>query len=70
MTEATTPLACLPYREQVQKKQKEVVLLLQQLEEVSSHLYEMIYSESGDDFNEFWIKEKVLDPTGSDTNYF
>jgi hypothetical protein len=34
--EVTTPLASLPYKEQIKKKQREVVQLLQQLEEVSS----------------------------------
>jgi hypothetical protein len=34
VTEATTPLAHIPYREQVQKKQKEVLLIMQELEDV------------------------------------
>jgi hypothetical protein len=37
--EVTTPLASLPYKEQIKKKQREVVLLLQQLEDVSVHYF-------------------------------
>ncbi len=35
----TTPLASLPYKEQIKKKQREVVQLLQQLEDVSSFIF-------------------------------
>ncbi len=35
----TTPLASLPYKEQIKKKQREVVQLLQQLEDVSSIIF-------------------------------
>jgi hypothetical protein len=37
--EVTTPLASLPYKEQIKKKQREVVQLLQQLEDVSVQLF-------------------------------
>jgi hypothetical protein len=37
--EVTTPLASLPYKEQIKKKQREVVQLLQQLEDVSSTIF-------------------------------
>jgi hypothetical protein len=47
VTEVTTPLACFPYREQVKKKQKEVLLILQQLEEVSFQYCQAIWPEKG-----------------------
>ncbi len=37
--EVTTPLASLSYKEQIKKKQREVVQLLQQLEDVSSVIF-------------------------------
>jgi hypothetical protein len=40
--EVTTPLASLPYKEQIKKKQREVVQLLQQLEDVSPIVFPLL----------------------------
>jgi hypothetical protein len=57
--EVTTPLASLPYKEQIKKKQREVVQLLQQLEDVSSFIFPAVFKGT---VRPDWICMRVVLP--------